>query len=241
VMGMRKPAKAHLEAILNALDVSEPCKCGKRALASWYEAITDAGNMGTDSTRHSRGACETQTERRPVPPPPSDAGMSYDLAVDDSYDLAVDDWIEDPTSDAYAAWVLHHFRLPAMLSIRFARFMAAHPLFCTYEGKPWRVTGASRLGDVWLVADPIRDAGYDRRARVGLCSEWRSTHEVRTTDELEARDLALIGVTGTCPRCGLVKSHCAQHGEGGCNAPTRDEALPSLDSDAGRTGVNDDD
>jgi hypothetical protein len=94
-----------------------------------------------------------------------------------SYDLAVDDWIEDPTSDA-AAWVLHQF----------AQFMAAHPLFCTYEGKPWRVTGASRLGDVWLVADPIRDAGYDRRARVSLCSEWRSTHEVRTTDDGEKKE-----------------------------------------------------
>jgi len=84
----------------------------------------------------------------------------------------IDDFIEDMGSDAYAAWVFNHFRLPALLRIRFDRFMKEHRLFCTYEGKRWRVTGASRMGDVWLSADFAREVGYERRVDVSLCSAW---------------------------------------------------------------------
>ena len=87
----------------------------------------------------------------------------------------IDEWIEDRNSDDYAAWVFNHFRLPAILKIRFAKFMADHRLFATYEGKRYRVTGASRLGDVWLATDFNRDTGYDRRVDVALCSAWSPT------------------------------------------------------------------
>jgi hypothetical protein len=42
----------------------EPCKCGKQRLRSWWEAITDAGDEGTDRVRHTRASCLTETERR---------------------------------------------------------------------------------------------------------------------------------------------------------------------------------
>jgi predicted HAD superfamily Cof-like phosphohydrolase len=42
----------------------DTCKCGKRSLRSWWEAVTDAGDEGTDRIRHSRTACLTETERR---------------------------------------------------------------------------------------------------------------------------------------------------------------------------------
>jgi hypothetical protein len=54
-------ASEALKAALN--DRSEPCKCGKQRLETWWESITDAGNMGTDSVRHTREACLTKTER----------------------------------------------------------------------------------------------------------------------------------------------------------------------------------
>jgi hypothetical protein len=40
----------------------EPCKCGERMLKSWWEAISDAGDEGTDSMRHTRTSCLTATE-----------------------------------------------------------------------------------------------------------------------------------------------------------------------------------
>jgi hypothetical protein len=42
----------------------EPCKCGKRMLKTWWGSVTDAGQEGTDNTRHSRVACTTGAERR---------------------------------------------------------------------------------------------------------------------------------------------------------------------------------
>ena len=84
----------------------------------------------------------------------------------------IDDFIEDLESDAYAAFVFNHFRLPAVLKCRFWPFMREHRLFCTYEGKRWRVTGASRMGDVWLSADFNREMGYERRVDVDACTAW---------------------------------------------------------------------
>ena len=93
--------------------------------------------------------------------------------------MHVDEFIDCPSvrdaSIDYAAWVLSHFRLPAMFRCRFDRFMAEHRLFCAYEGKRYRVTGASRLGDVWLSADFKRDTGYDKRVDVDSCSNWSPT------------------------------------------------------------------
>lgn len=42
---------------------NDPCKCGKHMLQHWWEAVTDAGNEGTDFKRHSRTDCLTRTER----------------------------------------------------------------------------------------------------------------------------------------------------------------------------------
>jgi hypothetical protein len=84
----------------------------------------------------------------------------------------IDDFIDNPKSDAYAAWMFSHFRLPAMTRARFDEFMEDRKLFATYDGKRYRVTGASRLGDVWLAKDFAQDTSYDLRVPVERCSEW---------------------------------------------------------------------
>ncbi len=72
----------------------------------------------------------------------------------------------------YARWMLMHFRLPAVMQHSFFKFISGKKLFCTYENKRYRCTGASRLGDVWLAEDFNRDLGYDKRVDVILCSAW---------------------------------------------------------------------
>jgi len=84
----------------------------------------------------------------------------------------IDDWIDDPTQDPYARWMFLYFRLPAFQLLAFRQFMAEHKLFCTYEGVRYRVTGASRLGDVWLISDFSKDIGYEHRVAVDECSGW---------------------------------------------------------------------
>jgi len=84
----------------------------------------------------------------------------------------VDSFIDDPRTDVYASWVLNYFRMPAVLQLKFRPVMSEHRLFCTYNGVRYRVTGASRLGDVWLAEDFKRDTGYDHRVSINDCTGW---------------------------------------------------------------------
>jgi len=74
--------------------------------------------------------------------------------------------------ERYARWVLNHFSLSAVCKNDFDEFMKDHLLFCDYEGKRYRVTGCSRLGDIWLASDFKREVGYDLRVAVDDCSNW---------------------------------------------------------------------
>ena len=86
--------------------------------------------------------------------------------------MHVDYWIERPDTPPYASFVLHLFRMPAVMQIKFAFAITAMPLFCTYNDKRYRCTGASRMGDVWLATDFNRANGYDHRVEVDACSNW---------------------------------------------------------------------
>ncbi len=72
----------------------------------------------------------------------------------------------------YARFVLHYFRLPAVLKNDFREFMEDKKLFCTYGGKRYRVIGASRMGDVWLTSNLENSSGYELRVTPNLCSAW---------------------------------------------------------------------
>ena len=91
--------------------------------------------------------------------------------IDDFIDYATDRSLEV----RYARFVLNYFRMPAMLKNDFAPWMKQFPLFCTYNGQRYRVTGASRLGDVWLAEDHNRETGYDHRVIYTECSDWGAT------------------------------------------------------------------
>jgi len=88
-------------------------------------------------------------------------------------EVHVDDFIyQGPREEKYARWVLLHMRLPAVNQIDFHTFMKDHKLFCSYKGTRYRVTGASRMGDVWLAKDFAREHGYDKRVDLAACSGW---------------------------------------------------------------------
>lgn len=88
--------------------------------------------------------------------------------------MHVDQFIDDHRNDDYARWVLLHFRLPADLQLLFRKYMPDARLFCTWQGRRYRVTGASRMGDVWLIGD-FSSTGYDHRVDIAECSEWSPT------------------------------------------------------------------
>lgn len=84
----------------------------------------------------------------------------------------VDDFIDDPTSDPYAARWLGLFRRPAREKLREPN---EDKLFATHEGQRWRVIGCSRFGDVWLTSNFRRADGYEYRVCVDECSDWSAT------------------------------------------------------------------
>ena len=102
----------------------------------------------------------------------------------------VDNWIDDPfpihdEAVNYAKWFLNYKRMPAASQMKFYEFMKDHKLFCMYEGEQYRVTGASRMGDVYLTKDFGRDAGYDKRVSVDKCSQWSPEPIVDKQDNTE--------------------------------------------------------
>jgi hypothetical protein len=82
----------------------------------------------------------------------------------------VDDFIDNPRTDAYASWFFNLHRLPAVLKFKFGDLIDQYQLYCDYQGERYRVTGASRLGDVWLTTDFSQSSGYQKRVDVAECS-----------------------------------------------------------------------
>jgi hypothetical protein len=84
----------------------------------------------------------------------------------------VDEFIYDNSTDKYASWCLLLFRLQAINHFKFSEFLKEYPLYCTFENKRYRVTGASRLGDIWLNEDSNQSIGYSKRVDVNACSDF---------------------------------------------------------------------
>jgi hypothetical protein len=89
----------------------------------------------------------------------------------------IDDWIDFAVSNTdkslhYAAFVLDFARRPAMYKFTFNKWMNQFKLFATWKDRRYRVTGASRMGDVWLAEDFNRETGYDHRVNVNELSLW---------------------------------------------------------------------
>ena len=85
----------------------------------------------------------------------------------------IDDFIDDFQEPKYPRWFFHLHRLPAILQADFSEWMKEYKLFCDYKGHQYRVTGCSRMGDVWITNNFERDCGYDKRVDVTECLNWR--------------------------------------------------------------------
>jgi hypothetical protein len=90
--------------------------------------------------------------------------------------MHIDEWLEIPSrlydNEAYAKFILTYFRYSAWMIHAFHPWMKQFKLFCTYNNERYRVTGASRLGDIWLTKNPDQDVGYSLRVFVDECSNW---------------------------------------------------------------------
>lgn len=104
-----------------------------------------------------------------VKPNPKPTFTHIDEFID--YGTSITEGSREENED-YARWLFNHWRLPAITRSAFEPFMKDYKLFCEFEDEKWRVTGASRLGDVWLTKNFEQDCGYQRRVAVDDCSKW---------------------------------------------------------------------
>jgi hypothetical protein len=87
--------------------------------------------------------------------------------------IHVDDFIDCHFGEEkYARFVLNYFRMPAAMKFDFEEFMKPFKLFADWQGKRYRVTGASRMGDVWLTSKFDQDCGYEHRVFVEEITNW---------------------------------------------------------------------
>lgn len=92
----------------------------------------------------------------------------------------IDDFLDNThrintTELAYAHFVFSFFRQPAVVRMLHRKFMSQFPLFVDHEGETYRVTGASRLGDIWLTTNFEQESGYEKRVDLDLSKQinWR--------------------------------------------------------------------
>ena len=125
-----------------------------------------------------QGNTEMESQKEVTAKSPS--AVTHHQCVDDFIDFGSTPFSGDKSSDAgraeiYARIVFSLFRLPASAALDMNTFILKLKLYCTYEGERYRVTGASRMGDIWLSKDFNRTSGYEKRVMVDQCSEWANT------------------------------------------------------------------
>jgi len=86
--------------------------------------------------------------------------------------MHIDEFIDSPDTNEYASWFFLLHRQPATLKMKFSKYINALKLFCIYEGKQYRVTGCSRMGDVWITSNFDQDTGYEKRVNVLDCKQF---------------------------------------------------------------------
>lgn len=86
--------------------------------------------------------------------------------------IHIDDWLDDPSNKINFP-IAHQF---FEAHRRSASEQIQHPydgkLFCKWNGKVYRVTGCSRLGDIWLTSNLSQKTGYENRVDISECSDW---------------------------------------------------------------------
>ena len=102
----------------------------------------------------------------------SDSKLPSDMHVDQFIDFGSEVFNNDDKDELYARFMLDHFRRPAITKMAFDEFYKDKKLFASFKGDRYRVTGASRFGDVWITTNFDQEHGYEHRVSVKDLSNW---------------------------------------------------------------------
>ena len=85
------------------------------------------------------------------------------------------DWLETPSktdSEAMVKKFLDFKTRSAFWQMKNKDKMPKVKCFCIFKGSKLKITGASRMGDVWLAKDFDRVNGYDYRVDIDNCTDF---------------------------------------------------------------------
>lgn len=97
--------------------------------------------------------------------------------------LHVDDWLDQSTfavspTEVAARYFLEQFRWPAWKKLLYADLIPKTPVYALYNGEWYQLTGASRMGDIWLRSKDQPNATYTVRVFVQNITRWSLDAEV---------------------------------------------------------------
>ena len=90
----------------------------------------------------------------------------------------INDWIDDayvvdPFGDQWVTYAKEWFKkFLVKAGDKDLKWLLANPLFAQYKGNTVRITGASRLGDVWVTASLKQTNGYQHRVCITELSHF---------------------------------------------------------------------
>lgn len=90
-------------------------------------------------------------------------------------EIHIYDWLEtkkEDESEEKLRELLDFQTRPAFWQYENKEKKPEHKCFCEYNGKKYRIIGASRLGDIWLTKHFDKDKGYDKRVMINECSNF---------------------------------------------------------------------
>lgn len=118
---------------------------------------------------------DTTNDEKPLPAriTPITIGVDKNWHVDDWLDV-IPAYFGEEKALNYVHFMLEHFRRPAVVKLAYDPYMRDAKLFVTYVGVRYRVTGASRLGDIYLQPDFNQEHGYTQRVPLNFAklTDW---------------------------------------------------------------------
>jgi len=146
-------------------------------------------------SKYTTGAGITKTVKETVKEPVTKESTLLDVHhVEDIYH--VDNWLDTPVfmlpeirnskrfteekkkAITHARFKLECLRFPATKTMEFSDFIKAHNVYCSYLGKIYKLTFASRMGWIGLREDFTLNHGYDAICRPGEVDWWSDKPEV---------------------------------------------------------------
>lgn len=102
--------------------------------------------------------------------------LCSELTPESTNQTHIYDWLDNPDNRNHPAWRYLDEFTKCDLEEKAQLWLESTVVLCSYQGTRYRLTGASRLGDVWIHSNFNVHDGYVKRVDITELSDWE-VHE----------------------------------------------------------------